>query len=445
MFQKLIDFVKYHNAFPIALSVILLSSGAAFAASPEARSLIVSEETTVRSVDNSYIVSVDLDARNPQLQITAIQEDDVSYYVSYSYNTITIDDYMWKGFNTTKTLTVSKEALGDRDLGLYVAEEISEVVSREDEFLKEVQGIEKRKGATKKIATTEYSGLVGKMLRSKEEEFDGYVPRIPEKKAVVATVSGAQTSTQPVNNSGASTQASVPTKDEIRLLVQETVKELLAETSSSTTPATSGDTDITAPVITVVGNNPAEIAKNASYVDLGATVTDNVNNNLGIAYAVDGVVVSSINLDTSTDVTYTITYSATDQAGNTGTATRTVVVGTGETSTEPETTTATTTPEAVTDTTAPVISLVGDASKSIEKDASYVDAGATAQDDTDGDITSDIVTVNGVDITTVGTYVVTYTVRDDAGNSATEVVRTVTVTAPITPEDTATSTPTSQE
>jgi hypothetical protein len=98
-------------------------------------------------------------------------------------------------------------------------------------------------------------------------------------------------------------------------------------TTVGTTTPEGGDTE--APVFTVMGNNPAILAIGASYLDPGATVTDNVNTNLGFTYLLDGVSVTSINIDTSEDRTYTITYSATDQAGNTGTAIRTVVVGTG--------------------------------------------------------------------------------------------------------------------
>ena len=125
-----------------------------------------------------------------------------------------------------------------------------------------------------------------------------------------------------------------------------------ASVTTSTTTPTSTTTDTQAPVISIKGNNPANIDVNSSYVDLGATVTDNVNDNLGISYKVNGTTVSSINIDTSTDTTYTITYSATDQAGNTGTATRTVVVGTGVTATTTQSTTtpATTTPDTTTST-----------------------------------------------------------------------------------------------
>ena len=84
---------------------------------------------------------------------------------------------------------------------------------------------------------------------------------------------------------------------------------------------------------------------------------------------------------------------------------------------------------ATADTTPPVITLVGDDPVNITVGSTYTDAGATATDDVDGDITANIVTVNNVDATTIGKYTVTYNVSDAAGNAATEVTRTVNVTA----------------
>jgi hypothetical protein len=57
--------------------------------------------------------------------------------------------------------------------------------------------------------------------------------------------------------------------------------------------------------------------------------------------------------------------------------------------------------------------------------SSYTDAGATANDNVDGDISANIVVNNPVDTTTLGTYTVTYNVSDAAGNAAAEVTRTV--------------------
>ena len=152
--------------------------------------------------------------------------------------------------------------------------------------------------------------------------------------------------------------------------------------------------DTTAPVITVTGANPATVLVGNSYTDAGATA--------------DGgeTVTSSGTVNTSVVGAYTITYSATDSANNTGTATRTVNV---------------------VDTTAPVITRLGSATVTLSKGGTYSDAGATAADNVDGNITSSIVTVNPVNVNAVGTYTVTYNVSDAVGNAAIQVTRSVTV------------------
>ena len=67
------------------------------------------------------------------------------------------------------------------------------------------------------------------------------------------------------------------------------------------------------------------------------------------------------------------------------------------------------------DTTAPPITLTGDAEINLFEGGSFVDEGATATDDRDGEVE---VSVSGtVDTSTVGTYLLTYTARDEAGNS----------------------------
>lgn len=81
------------------------------------------------------------------------------------------------------------------------------------------------------------------------------------------------------------------------------------------------------------------------------------------------------------------------------------------------------------DTTKPVITLLGSTPVNVTVDTSYTDAGATALDDIDGDITGNISTVNPVNINLIGQYVVTYNVSDAANNAADEVTRTVNVVA----------------
>lgn len=79
------------------------------------------------------------------------------------------------------------------------------------------------------------------------------------------------------------------------------------------------------------------------------------------------------------------------------------------------------------DTTAPIITLLGSATVSQNQGQSYTDAGATATDAVDGDLTDSISTSGSVNINVPGTYIITYSVSDAAGNAATSVVRTVTI------------------
>jgi hypothetical protein len=81
------------------------------------------------------------------------------------------------------------------------------------------------------------------------------------------------------------------------------------------------------------------------------------------------------------------------------------------------------------DTDAPVITLKGEPSINLTVGDQYVDAGATASDAIDGDLTSKITVSNPVDTNVIGTYTVTYDVVDSAGNAATTSQRSVNVQA----------------
>ena len=59
------------------------------------------------------------------------------------------------------------------------------------------------------------------------------------------------------------------------------------------------------------------------------------------------------------------------------------------------------------DVTVPVITLSGESSVTVEAATSYADAGASANDNIDGDISNSVTTVNSVDINVPGTYLVT--------------------------------------
>ncbi|MES9944380.1 MAG: DUF5011 domain-containing protein [Candidatus Thiodiazotropha sp.] len=179
---------------------------------------------------------------------------------------------------------------------------------------------------------------------------------------------------------------------------------------------TADATDKTPPEIALLGANPFELSTGNTFTDPGATATDDVDGDISANIMVGGDTV-----DITTPGTYALTYDVSDAAGNAASqVTRTVVVSDGTADTAP-----------------PVITLLGANPFELSTGNTFTDPGATATDDVDGDISANIM-VGGdtVDITTPGTYALTYDVSDAAGNAASQVTRTVVVsdgTADTTP------------
>lgn len=170
--------------------------------------------------------------------------------------------------------------------------------------------------------------------------------------------------------------------------------------------------DTTAPVITLLGDDPVAITVGDAYVDAGATATDDLDGDITANIVVGGDIV-----DVNNAAQYIITYNVSDAAGNAAAeVTRTVNVN------DPV------------DTTPPDITLIGDAVVELNVGDTYNEEGATATDNVDGDISANIV-IGGdtVDTNTAGQYIVTYNVSDAAMNAATEVTRTVNVNEEVEP------------
>jgi hypothetical protein len=152
------------------------------------------------------------------------------------------------------------------------------------------------------------------------------------------------------------------------------------------------------PVLTLVGNASISVEAGTTYTDAGVLIADNATV-VGNASVVSDV-------DTSVLGTYTVTYTYTDPSGNAAVSvSRTVVVE---------------------DNNAPVITLIGDDEITLERGASYTDAGATFSDNLDA---SGTITVGGDTVltSTPGVYTITYDAVDSEGNNATQVTRQVTV------------------
>ena len=145
--------------------------------------------------------------------------------------------------------------------------------------------------------------------------------------------------------------------------------------------------DVTAPVISLIGEASITLNHPANYVEQGASASDAVNGDI------DVVITGQVNAQTIG--TYTLTYSATDAAGNSATATRTVNV---------------------IDVTPPAVSLIGSAVMTTSHGQAFLDPGAQALDAVDGTLT--ISTSGTVNTQAVGTYTLTYSATDAAGNQA---------------------------
>ncbi|MDI3236409.1 DUF5011 domain-containing protein [Exiguobacterium antarcticum] len=122
----------------------------------------------------------------------------------------------------------------------------------------------------------------------------------------------------------------------------------------------------------------------------------------------DGDLTSAIQVSGSVDVnkagTYPLTYSVTDQSGNTVSASRTVIV---------------------IDNVKPVISGATDVVAGLNTTFNPLE-GVSVSDNNDGDLTAEMKTTGSVDTSVEGNYFVTYSVSDKAGNTM-EIKRKVTV------------------
>ncbi len=174
-----------------------------------------------------------------------------------------------------------------------------------------------------------------------------------------------------------------------------TATDAAGNTGSDTTTFTV--TDSTPPTLNLNGSASMTIECHTGFADPGATASDACAGNLTSAIQVTGTV------NANAVGNYTLTYTVSDGV-NTTVKTRTVIV---------------------VDTTAPVITLNGANPLTVSCQLTFTDPGATATDSCAG---SGPATASGnVNVNVPGTYTITYTATDAAGNAATPVTRTVIV------------------
>ena len=164
-----------------------------------------------------------------------------------------------------------------------------------------------------------------------------------------------------------------------------TPAEALVSPAPAPSPQPTSPSDQEPPVIELMGESPYSLALGQPFEDPGAKAIDDV----------DGEVPVTVNKPTLSNIgTYAVVYSAKDSAGNESSVERTVIVN---------------------DVVAPVISLNGAQSITLEFGKSYDEQGATATDDVDGNVE---VTIDGSIGEGIGSYTIIYSAVDKAGNQS---------------------------
>lgn len=274
MFKKILHFIQYHNFANLALvALFVVSAGTAFAATDEGvrqavADVVIKETQTIVQIDNNILVNTNLEDFDAELQILGVEEDDYAYYVDYQFNTLALDDGYWQETTKKDKITIDKEVLAGGDLGLFLAEELGELTTQELRFLKEAQIAERKKGAKKKKVATEYSGLIGKLLDTKEETFDGYdrVIEEPEKQEeqIVAEPTQPQNviqeDTKQVENDEVQKTVEEDTAPETELTPEEgqveETDDLISNTIENTTDEAGTETQASEPVPATVEEEP---------------------------------------------------------------------------------------------------------------------------------------------------------------------------------------------
>lgn len=229
--RKILDFIKYNNAFPLIVSVVLLCTGAAFASSPELRQAVFAPADTgapilPKKTDTKQLVAEDMKHFDLGLRIDAITEDVEAYHAVYAYQTLAVAGGAWQPVRKTGKMDIPKKLLGKRDLGTYLAEQIGQVIDREVAYLREAQAAVRVAAAP--AASSRYAGLVGQPVKKPAA---GDAASVTETDTAASdaqsdTTDGQETVSQPLGLSDA----------EIRAIIVEAVAEFLAVDTSMPEP-----------------------------------------------------------------------------------------------------------------------------------------------------------------------------------------------------------------
>lgn len=145
------------------------------------------------------------------------------------------------------------------------------------------------------------------------------------------------------------------------------------------------------PTISLIGDENITLKLNENYVEQGATAEVNEED-------VSNKIIIEGNVDTTKPGEYQVKYIAYNEKNTNSSETQRTIY--------------------VRDEIAPTITLKGKEQVTIYTNETYKDAGCTAQDNYDGDITNKVSITGEVDTKKEGTYTITYTVEDSSNNKS---------------------------
>lgn len=225
--RSFFNFIKYNNAFPIILSVVILVTGAAYAAIPNLRQAVFSPSAenfapvVPKKTDTAKLLSTDTEEFDLALRIDAITEDVDAYHVTYSYTTLEVAAGEWRKARKNGKMDVFKAMLGKRDLKTYFVEQLGQVIDREIAYLSEAQSAARSVASAK--TSGKYASLVGTEIDVKSRE--------ESKKNDVSgdsSVNGSKENGSREEEENVSASSIGLTKEEINAMVVKAVSDFLA-------------------------------------------------------------------------------------------------------------------------------------------------------------------------------------------------------------------------
>jgi len=174
MFEKVIHFIKYNNLTVLLVLAIFLATGGVFAQTPVGQEIIGQEEKRFEGIDNTLLLTADLDNFNMDFKIEKIEEDEKYFYVTYTYLGLIQEDNAWQYLIQEKIKKISKKLR--LDLGVYLAEQFKQEYEAHLKDLRLAKDGAEKIGTATRTEVVAYTGLIGRILDFASGVIPGYEP-----------------------------------------------------------------------------------------------------------------------------------------------------------------------------------------------------------------------------------------------------------------------------